>query len=111
MTEDISKLVNLTSLSLMNNSWLGNIPESIGSLQQLSRITISGSPIKEVPFGLGRLANLAVLDFEKCGPLHFPRSLQVSDFDCCRRLTVVFEWSQTKRILQGRTGLLYYSRV
>lgn len=81
MTEDLGKLVNLTSLSLKYNYLLTYIPESVSRLQQLSCLSIEGSAIEEVPFGLGRLAKLAKLSFDDCCPLRFPHSLQVSDFD------------------------------
>lgn len=103
MTDNISKLVNLKSLDLLRHSSLRNIPDSVSRLQQLRTIYIVGSPITEVPFGLEKLAKLAALLFCDCGPLRFPRSLQVSEFDGCGRPSVGFELSHMKGILQGQT--------
>jgi hypothetical protein len=78
LTSDISKLVNLQALVLTANSSVTCIPESISCLKGLVLLTIEGSPIGEVPAGLGTLHCLTSLCIERCNGLRFPWNLQVT---------------------------------
>jgi hypothetical protein len=80
VTSDISKLVNLRVLTLLNNWKVRSIPDSISCLQKLEHLRIENSLSGDVPDGLSTLSNLASLHIT-WDPNHpeFPADLRVSN--------------------------------
>ncbi|XP_048132432.1 disease resistance protein RUN1-like isoform X3 [Rhodamnia argentea] len=66
---EIGKLKALEQLLLEDTQKLSALPDSIDSLQNLETLNISGSGIKELPNGIGRLRKLRHLDASRCNKL------------------------------------------
>ncbi|KAK7848038.1 tmv resistance protein n [Quercus suber] len=66
--DSIGSLENLEKLSLMCCKSLNRIPDSIGNLKSLSSFFINGTAIKELPWSIGSLSNLKHLSV---GENHF----------------------------------------
>ncbi|CAO2034768.1 unnamed protein product [Urochloa humidicola] len=65
--ECITKLSNLTYLSLRGSSWIQALPESIGEIQGLVHLDLSGCfGIGQLPQSFGKLTSLEHLDFSYC---------------------------------------------
>ncbi|XP_014675925.1 PREDICTED: leucine-rich repeat-containing protein 47-like [Priapulus caudatus] len=60
-SENLSKLVNLTSLVLHSNK-LSSLPDSIGKLIKLKLLDVSRNELEELPETLGSLVQLQTLD-------------------------------------------------
>ena len=60
LPESIGQLSNLQKLSLFNNN-LSNIPDSIGNLSQLKVLNLSYNNLTSLPESIGQLSNLKVL--------------------------------------------------
>lgn len=74
LPEDIGKLINLTSLNVINQK-LTTLPHSIGQLSHLASIEISDSPLTELPESVGLLSNLTELYIDNCPLIGLPKSI------------------------------------
>ncbi len=75
MTSDISRLVNLTSLSLMHNTGVTCLPESISCLQKLERLEVDSCPLIHLPESVSCLQALEVLEVDCCPLSQLPAGL------------------------------------
>jgi hypothetical protein len=61
LPEELGRLKRLSKLSLKDNR-LVSLPEFIGELESLTALNVGGNPLKTLPAGMGRLKNLTRLN-------------------------------------------------
>ncbi|XP_039165408.1 disease resistance protein RUN1-like [Eucalyptus grandis] len=62
---EAGKLKALEQLLLQGCQNISVVPDEIGALQNLEILNISGTGIKDLPYGIGKLRNLRILDASK----------------------------------------------
>jgi hypothetical protein len=107
LTSDISKLVNLKTLTLEENGSIEIIPESISCLQKLEDFHISDSSTDIVPTSLAALSSLTSLLIRSPAlddALQLPPSLQVIIFKPTSTLSLVCKECHRKKMLKSCRG-------
>ncbi|XP_061350173.1 disease resistance protein Roq1-like [Gastrolobium bilobum] len=69
------KLTSLKKLQLSYCPSLENFPEILGKMEKITRLGITDTPIKELPFSIQNLTQLESLELRRCGVLQLPRSI------------------------------------
>jgi hypothetical protein len=92
MTDDVSKLVNLRTLTLSHNS-LKILPAALGSLTSLTELWIQSNPLSCIPESLSNLINLSVFTVDSGVP----------GLASLRQLVIFEEPGQSSRLMSSRS--------
>ncbi|XP_061344394.1 disease resistance protein Roq1-like [Gastrolobium bilobum] len=71
------KLTSLENLQLSHCPSLENFPEILGKMEKMTKLDLSGTPIKELPFSIQNLTRLQRLELSRCGIVQLPRSISM----------------------------------
>lgn len=109
LLDQIDKLVNLTSLSILDGPEFNSLPAAIFKLEKLEYLRLRGIGISELTEALGELSSLKQLQIEDCPIEILPES--IAKLDNLQRITIEKSKLKTLPNVIGELKELDYLRI